>query len=304
MSGCGGGGGGGNRAPAPPVNRVPTASFTSNPVQGGLPLTVQFDATASADSDGTIRSYAWDFGEPAGGSNTSGVTTTHTYPNAGTFTVSLQVTDDDGAAASTTRTVTADPPFASISGTIQILASNAIDSDVNDVGSLPTPNDDFATAQDLPNPVTLGGFANLPLTGVGADPQRGNLYNSGDPGDFYAVSMAGNEVIILNIADSASAEQALYLYDAAQNLIDVDDGPDSIQSLQVPAPGTYFIEVRPVAGASNYLLTVGQDLLPARSSAPRLIDAFVPGEVLLTTDARLPSQALASDYGLTEVVRS
>ena len=127
MSGCGGGGGG-NRSVAAPVNLAPTATFTSTPALGTLPLLVQFDASASQDSDGTIQSYSWDFDEPAGGSNTSDVTTMHTYALAGTYTVVLQITDDDGASATSTRTVTVDPaPLAAVSGVIQILASSAID---------------------------------------------------------------------------------------------------------------------------------------------------------------------------------
>jgi len=310
-SGCGGGGNDSNRtvapAPVPPpaaANQAPTAAFTITPGQGTLPLLVQFDASASSDSDGSIQTFTWDFGEPAGASSTSGITTAHTYSGAGAFTVQLRITDDDGASATTTQTVTVlNPPLAlaTISGTIHILSSSAIDSDVNDVGSPPTPNNDFSSAQTLPNPVTLGGFANLPMTGVGDDPQRGNLFSTGDPGDFYALSMVGNEIIILDIADPATGGQALYLYDSAQNLIDVDDGPDATQTVRVPALGTYFIEVRPFLGASNYVLTVGQDLLPAGAIAPGLTDAFVPGEILLGAS---DIGALGREYGLTEVARS
>lgn len=43
-------------------NIPPTASFTFTPQSGIYPLTVQFDASASTDSDGTITQYEWDFG--------------------------------------------------------------------------------------------------------------------------------------------------------------------------------------------------------------------------------------------------
>lgn len=85
---------------------APLAAFTANPVSGTAPLAVVFDAGSSTDSDGTIQTYAWNFGDGAGA---SGVTTSRTYTTAGTFTATLTVTDDQGLtdSESTTITVTA-----------------------------------------------------------------------------------------------------------------------------------------------------------------------------------------------------
>jgi PKD repeat protein len=76
--------------PPPPPNKAPRATFTMT--QKGP--TVTFDASASTDSDGTIRSYAWDFGD---GSSATGRTVTHTYTGEGQWGMKLEVTDDDGA---------------------------------------------------------------------------------------------------------------------------------------------------------------------------------------------------------------
>ena len=46
------------------------------------------------DPDGTIASYAWTWGDTTAG---TGKTATHTYPTAGSYQVSLTVTDDRGA---------------------------------------------------------------------------------------------------------------------------------------------------------------------------------------------------------------
>ena len=87
----------------PPVNKVPVASFTTTPTD----LTVAVNGTASADPDGTIASYAWDFGDSSTG---TGVTASRTYAAGGTYTVKLTVTDDKGATGSTTKTVTVTAP--------------------------------------------------------------------------------------------------------------------------------------------------------------------------------------------------
>jgi PKD repeat protein len=82
---------------------APTASFTATPPAGPAPLSVAFDASESSDPDGTIDSYAWDFGDSTLG---SGATATHTYAFPGTYEVRLTVTDDDGVTAETSQPVT------------------------------------------------------------------------------------------------------------------------------------------------------------------------------------------------------
>lgn len=83
--------------------RAPQASFTATPVTGVAPLQVQMDASGSKDSDGTITSYSWDFGD---GKQGSGVTTTNTYINAGQFKITLTVTDNDGKKGTASKTIT------------------------------------------------------------------------------------------------------------------------------------------------------------------------------------------------------
>jgi PKD repeat protein len=85
------------------ANASPTASFTFDVAK----LKVTFDASGSSDSDGTVASYAWDFGD--GGTSTS-KTPSHTYAAAGDHDVTLTVTDNDGATDSVTKTVTTTAP--------------------------------------------------------------------------------------------------------------------------------------------------------------------------------------------------
>ena len=87
---------------------APTASMTATPTSGPAPLDVSFDGSASSDPDGTLDSYAWDFGD---GNTASGATATHTYATPGTYTAGLTVTDNDANTASTTETITVGEPL-------------------------------------------------------------------------------------------------------------------------------------------------------------------------------------------------
>lgn len=89
------------------LTRVPTASFTATPTSGAAPLAVNFNAGASFDPDGSIASYAWDFGD---GTTGTGVTPSRTYAAPGIYNVILTVTDNSGATATTNLTVTATGP--------------------------------------------------------------------------------------------------------------------------------------------------------------------------------------------------
>ncbi|GAB4084723.1 hypothetical protein GCM10028784_13530 [Myceligenerans cantabricum] len=70
-------------------------------------LTLAADASASTDPDGEIASYAWDLGD---GSTDTGATIEHTYAAAGTYEVTVTVTDDDGATDTFTQEVAATEP--------------------------------------------------------------------------------------------------------------------------------------------------------------------------------------------------
>ena len=65
--------------------------------------TVNFSAAGSVDPNGSVVSYAWDFGD---GSTGEGVTASHAYSQDGVFTVRLTLTDNDGLTDSTLFTLT------------------------------------------------------------------------------------------------------------------------------------------------------------------------------------------------------
>lgn len=108
---------------------APLPSFTAAPATVTLGTPVNFDAAASSAPDGSIVSYAWDFGDSAGG---TGVTASRTYAAPGSYTVRLTVTDNGGASASTTRDVTVNPAAAPS----DILYSKKIGGTVTNGGSV------------------------------------------------------------------------------------------------------------------------------------------------------------------------
>lgn len=97
------------------TNQPPTANFTVT-TSG---LTATFTDT-STDPDGTIATWSWDFGD---GSTSTVKNPAHVYATAGSYTVSLTITDDDGATGSNSKSVTVAAPPAVPAAPINLVAT-------------------------------------------------------------------------------------------------------------------------------------------------------------------------------------
>ena len=109
---------------SPPANQAPVASFNRSCTN----LDCSFTST-STDADGTVASWSWDFGD---GGTANVANPSHTFASEGTKTVTLVVTDNNGAASNTasqTFNVTAAPP----PGSITLQASGFKNKGVNNV---------------------------------------------------------------------------------------------------------------------------------------------------------------------------
>ena len=84
-------------------NRPPIAD--AGPDQVVNETLVSFDGTGSTDTDGTINTYRWYFGD---GSSALGAVVSHNYTSNGIYNVTLNVTDNDGASDEDTCKVTVD----------------------------------------------------------------------------------------------------------------------------------------------------------------------------------------------------
>lgn len=91
----------GTQQQAQNVPPVAVARVSTNAPQVGE--TVSFDASGSTDSDGQVVGYLWQFGD---GRSSNQAVTTHAYTQPGTYTLSLTVTDDDGATGSVSGQLT------------------------------------------------------------------------------------------------------------------------------------------------------------------------------------------------------
>ena len=89
------------------INSVPVAN-PGGPYSGTPGQLIQFNGSASTDTDGTIWTYSWIFGD---GTTGSGATPTHAYSAAGTYTVTLTVSDNYHARNSATTTVQISAPL-------------------------------------------------------------------------------------------------------------------------------------------------------------------------------------------------
>jgi PKD repeat protein len=132
-------------------NQSPTASFfysPTNPVTGSA---VHFNASASTDPDGKIEKYNWDFGDGESDSVEESQVE-HTYDNAGTYNVVLEVVDDSENRSSTSKqliVVDGSTPIASFtispsSPKVNVAVQfNASDSKDPDGGNIKTYSWDF-----------------------------------------------------------------------------------------------------------------------------------------------------------------
>ncbi|MEU0096598.1 PKD domain-containing protein [Kribbella sp. NPDC006257] len=82
-------------------------------------LACSFSSAGSTDPDGSITSYAWTFGD---GGTATGASPSHTYAAAGTYSVTLTVTDNAGAPGSASQNLT----VSQNAGAITFVGSNSV----------------------------------------------------------------------------------------------------------------------------------------------------------------------------------
>lgn len=176
------------------ANVAPSASFTHSETD----LTASFTDT-STDSDGTIASWAWDFGD---GNTSTQQHPSHTYAAGGTYTVQLTVTDDQGASDTYSNGVTVAEP----------------------AGQAPTADFSVVT-DDLQAAFTSEATdPDSPITGFHWDFGDGNTSTLQDPVHTYAAD--GTYTVTFTVTDDTgltdSIQKAVHV--AADYAVSEDDG--------------------------------------------------------------------------------
>lgn len=178
------------------------------------------------------------------------------------------------------------PDVFTVSGSFRAAAGSRIDGDVNDPNAAHVPNDDFATAQSVPNAARIGGYVNVAGTGP-----AGRSSEAGDAVDIYRMTLAAGQVVNLFIGTAETGDLDLELFDQNQNSVGLSNsGESNVESVSVPADGEYFVQVTAFTGFSNYLLSVSNRA--AAQHAARTDADFVPGDVIVAFDESRSTKSL------------
>jgi PKD repeat protein len=188
-------------------NSPPTANFSFTTSA----LVANFTDTSS-DSDGTIVSRSWNFGD--GGTSTA-TNPSRTYASAGTYSVTLTVTDDDGATHATTKSVTVTSSGCTPAGTV--LCNGSV------ISGLSASRNNWTSTYTL---VVPAGATNLSFAISGG---------SGDA-DLY---------VRLGSAPTTSSYTCR----------PYTSGNNETCSFAAPTPGTYYVRLRAYATFSGVTLT-------------------------------------------------
>ena len=257
---------------------VPPVANANGPYTGTVGLPVQFDGSASSDSDGTIADYAWTFGD---GNSGTGVSPTHTYTAAGTYDVTLTVTDNEGASDTATTTATIDvapadidvsplalefgPVTVGLTGTLTTSISNLGGSDLVVTGLGLVGSTDFALGASAPTP---------PFTIAAGDPPVNVpvVYTPGEVGgDSGALDITSDDPDepVVSVALSGSGVAPVLECDIDVNPLALDFGSVEVgntatASTSVGNTGTAdcTVDSLTLLGSLDFTLGAGAPTLP------------------------------------------
>jgi PKD repeat protein len=189
--------------PTPPATVPPTAD-AGGPYTGDEGAPVTLDGGGSADPDGSIVSFNWDFGD---GTTGSGPTPEHAFADDGVYTVTLTVTDDDGqsSSASTTATIANVAPALSVDLSSVAVSEGEL---AENAGTVSDPGDDQVTLTASVGEITRADGAwswSFSATDGPAQSQTVTLTAADDDGGISETSF---DLAVANVAPTVGAISA------------------------------------------------------------------------------------------------
>jgi PKD repeat protein len=195
-----------------PANRAPLAN-AGGPYAGIIGELLTMSAVGSSDPDGNTLTYSWNFGDgsPAG----SGMSVTHAYASAGTYSVSVTATDPGGLAntATTTATVSVfNPANSAPSVSVTVPSQGLVLQNLTLIGTATDPDNDAMTYR--------WNFGDGHITAFGPNPSAVHEYAqagtytatlTASDGKGHSVSASGTVVITLPASPVAFAQSPLIL---------------------------------------------------------------------------------------------
>lgn len=169
-------------------NAPPVASFTNACTE----LSCSFDGSGSTDSDGTIASYAWNFGD---GTTANTAIAQKNYSAVGSYNVTLTVTDDDGSTATAAKQVSVSS--ASTTG----LASDDFERNLSGGWG----------SADVGGPWTTTGAASAYSVAAGTGQIRIPTSGAGNAAYLGTVSSSATDLTMVLSADKRPIGSSLYL---------------------------------------------------------------------------------------------
>ncbi|ASP38077.1 hypothetical protein CHH28_05000 [Bacterioplanes sanyensis] len=188
-----------------------------------------------------------------------------------------------------------------LSGSLEPAASLLVDSDVNDIFADFADNNSPQTAQELPNIVTLQGFASA--VAANTSPSLSRFARSTDRDDYFRARLQAGQVVQLQVVDAQTSE---FFFQTSNDLdlYMIESGSDTplsstdtaeYEQLVVPSTGDYFINVYAYDGLSKYVLRLLPPGSAAASSQTVSQDNFVDGEAIVRYRSGNPAARSSSN---------
>jgi len=274
-------------------NNAPNAVIQNGPYTALEGVNISMSSSGSNDSDGSISSYAWNFGD---GAISTSANPTHKYDNAGTYTVTLSVTDNDGASDSATTTATisspanqspnaviANGPYSASEGSnISMSSSGSSDPDgsissyqwnFGDGSSSSSSNPSHSYSSPGSYNITLtvtdndgssnstSTSATITGTGGGGDINETNLSAAKDNQAYYSLDVPAGATNLVFAISGGSGDADLYVRFGSQPTTSSYDcrpyvgGNSETCSISNVQTGTYHVMIRAYAAYSGLSLT-------------------------------------------------